>query len=111
MLKSLVLLAVLLMIPTVSAWEIKSAEFDAVNKTLTIKFDLTPLERVLLFVLGGDYTKQITERYIDGNYTLISAGYDQVKLIVRDITFKEPTEVLIKGDDHYYLVNTTNLRA
>jgi len=111
--RTLILLAALiLMISTASAWEIKSTEFDVVNKTLTIKFELNPFERILLLILGGDYTKQITESYIEGNYTLISAGYEQVKINVHGtISFKKPTEVLIKNGDYYYLINTTYLRV
>lgn len=111
--KTLILLvALILMISTVSAWEIKSTEFDVVNKTLTIKFELNPIERVFLLILGGDYTKQITESYIEGNYTLISAGYEQVRInISGTISFKKPTEVLIKNGDYHYLINTTYLRV
>ena len=111
--RTLILLtALILMISTASAWEIKSTELDVVNKTLTIKFELNPFERLILLIMGGDYTKQITESYIDGDYTLISAGYDQVKINVHgSIYFKKPTEVLIKNRDYRYSINTTYLRV
>uniref|UniRef100_A0A7J3THF4 Uncharacterized protein n=1 Tax=Geoglobus ahangari TaxID=113653 RepID=A0A7J3THF4_9EURY len=105
-------LVITLMISTASAWEIKSTEFDIINKTLTIEFDLNPFERLILLIIGGDYTKHIAESYIDGDYTLISAGYDQVKIKVHgNIKFKKPTEVLIKNSDYYYHINTTYLKV
>lgn len=105
------ILLVFLLIPTVSAWEVKSIEYDTVNKTLTISYDLNLFEKIILLVLGGDYTKDITENLINGNYTIISAGYDQVKIRIDGwISFGEPTEILIKNGEVYYLINTTYLK-
>ncbi len=106
--KMIILVALILLIYNASGWEIKDVRYNAENKTLQINFKLNSFEQLLLFVWGGDYTKNIAENFLNGSYEIISAGYDNVCVKVYGVVyFKKPVDILIRKGYVCYAINTT----
>ncbi len=110
--KALIAMATLIfLISTAYAWNIEKVRYNTSDYELTIEYSFSPFEFLYAFFIGGgEYTKAITYEIVSGNYTIVEAGYDNVKIYVNgSITFSHPVNVFIeKGNESYYLVNITN---
>ena len=106
--KVIILIVLILLIHTASGWEIKDVKYNAENKTLQINFSLDSFEQFLLLVWCGDYTKNIAEKFLNGSYEVISAGYDNVCVRVYGVVyFEKPVDILIRKGYVCYAINTT----
>ncbi|AIY90835.1 hypothetical protein [Geoglobus acetivorans] len=103
---------VLLFSGIAGAWDIQRLEYNASTSTLKINYDLNPFEGFLAFILGGEFSKKITENFILGNYTLVHAGFTSVTIQLNEtVHFKEPVAVkIVNGNESYFLTNVTELR-
>ena len=107
----LTLIAIVLLVSNASAWEIKEVTYNTTTKELEITFILNPLEKILSFFIGGDLVKTIVENLVYGNYTLVSAGYDDAKIRLNGtVYFSEEVSVVLKmGNETEIILNTTLL--
>jgi len=107
----LTLIAILFLASNASAWEIKEVAYNTTTKELEINFNLNPLEKIISFFIGGNLVKSIVENLVYGNYTLISAGYDNAKIKLNGTIYfsEEISVVLKKGNETQIILNATIL--
>ena len=104
-------LLLLMLITTVSsAWEVSKVEYNTSTSTMKVCLDLSPIERLISFFVGGDYTRSLIEDYISGNYSFVYVGYDCSYLKVNgSITFTEPVNIsIVDGNETVILNNVTH---
>ncbi len=101
----------ILLISAAHAWNIEKVKYNTSSDELTIEYSFSPFEFLYAFFIGGgEYTKAITHEIVFGNYTIIEAGYSNVRITLQgNITFSHPVNIYIeKENESYYLVNVTS---
>jgi len=112
MLSRIVVMAILFILisSSASAWEVSEVVYNATTNEMVIHYSFSTFEFLYTFFIGGgEYTKSITSEFINGNYSVIEAGYSDVVLnIYGDVTFTNPVNItVLTGNESHYIVNVT----
>lgn len=107
------LIALICLAGTAYAWQVENAEFYPSENKIKIKFDLNPLESILAFFLGGEYTVKLTENFVSGSYEIVKADFQSAVIQINGtVYFKEPVNIeIVKDNVSYYLYSVKELNA
>lgn len=106
------LTAVMLIMTVASAWDVSEVRYNTTTSTLKVYLELNPIERLISFFVGGDYTRSLIESLVVGNYTFIYVGYDCSYLKINDsVTFTEPVIITVEGKNETVLLQNVTYFA
>ncbi|WP_456477670.1 hypothetical protein [Geoglobus ahangari] len=95
---AMVAVITLTLIGTASAWSVEEVRYNTTTDVLKVCLELSPIERLISFFVGGDYTKTLVEDLLEGNYSFVYAGYDCSYIRVNgSVMFREPVDVIVEG--------------
>ena len=107
---AIVALLFILISSSASAWDVSEVVYNATTNEMVIHYSFSTFELLYSFFIGGgEYTKSVTSEFINGNYSVIEAGYSDVVLnIYGNVTFTYPVNItVLMGNESYYIVNVT----
>ncbi|WP_456369743.1 hypothetical protein [Geoglobus sp.] len=104
-----VLLAMIMVMPIATAWEISEVRYNATEGVMKVCLELNPIERLISFFVGGEYTRNLVEDIITGNYTFEYVGYDCSYITLNgSVQFSRPVSIVVEnGNETWIFQNVT----
>lgn len=104
-----VMLALTIVMSIAAAWDVSEVRYNATEGVMKVCLELNPLERLISFFVGGEYTKNLVEDLLIGNYTFEYVGYDCSYITFNgSVQFSRPVSIVVEnGNETWVFQNVT----